>query len=494
MTRIPLRWAAADPITAAIGGRPRRFFAAGGLAIAALAPAGQLPLPAVPTLLGSSPVQSVPALPAAPLAAGAVLKAVDNAGHPLTYAQFEVYRADQPDGVQKPFLAVPAVSSTGTVTVPLPQPSAIPDAGSNYFAVSTGHDATGAPYTGIDYFNITTAQPVATATISPNLFVQVPQVTNTGQLPVVSDPPPSGPCGFQPDVVQPPPPMFTVESRTMATVDGTVNVGVVYGAGSWGGNSGQADVRYTPYRAMGESLQSEWSRATQSSVVLGLDLHGETQTKYSLAGNAHFTLAESDTGTYAGQGGGVSVAGQRARALVVSATWQHESITFHCTNGDHSSETREVWKPHQWNPHISTSTPDFPTSNNTLAALQNQSAAVTYPMSADQWHWIVAGQSDTYDNGYGAAIGAGPADLSFTVESQTTDGYNDRTDIYSADDCGTTDTPMCFYWAVNDAAMTKCPYQMACGTDYYSAIYQSPPAVPVAPQPCSPYEPHGACD
>ena len=493
MIRIPRWFATTDPITAAIGGRgrPRRYFAAGGLAIAALAPAGQFPLPTTTILPSSPPVQSGPALPAT-LTAGAVLKAVDNAGRPLAYAQFEVYRGDQPDGVQTPLLAVPAVSSTGTVTLPLPQPSAIPDAGSNYMVVSTGRDAAGAPFTGVEYFNITTAQPVATATISPNLFVQVPPVTNTGQLP--TDPPPPGPCGFQPGVVQPPPPMFTVESRTTAVVDGTVNVGVVYGAGSAGGNTGSADVRYTPYRAMGESLQSDWSRATQSSIVLGLDLHGTTQTKYSVSGNWHFDLAETDAGTFANKGAGVSVAGQLARALVVHATWLHQSVTFHCTNGDHSEETREVWTPHEWNPHISTSTPDYPTSNNTLEAMRQQSASLVYPMASDQWNWITAGQSDIYNNGYNAAIGGGPVDLSFTVVSQTTDAYTHRTDIYSADDCGTEDTPLCFYWAFDDGKQTGCLYEMACGTDYYSAVYKSAPAVPVVPQPCSQYEPHGACD
>ncbi|MDQ1699875.1 MAG: hypothetical protein QOG34_1738 [Frankiaceae bacterium] len=474
-----------------------QFFAAGWVALAALAPTGVVPIPTLPA-------QDVPTA----VTAGVVLTAVDSDGQPLAYAQFEVYRADQPEGEQQPLLAVPVVSSTGTVTVPLPAPAAIPDAASNYYAVSSGVASDGASASGIDFFNLTSQNPIATATITPNLSnvptPPIPSVTNIGQLPPVGNvpqvspspttPPVTGPCGFKPDTEHPPPPAFTITTKDLGTADGTVNVGVVYGAGSWPGNTGQADVRYTPYRAMGESLESEWSRATESSVVLGIDFGGETQTKYSIVGNLHFTLAASDVGTYSGRGGGVSVAGQRARAFVVPATWQYQTITFHCNSGDHKTETRELWKPHEWNPHASTSTPDYPTVNNTFEAMQRQSAAVVTPMEQDQWNSVTAGQSESYNNGYGAEIGAGPVGLDFTVESQSTDGYNHKTTIYSASDCGPVNAPLCFYWAVDDAAMTSCPWEMACGTDYYAAVYKTPPAVPVAPQPCSKYEPHGACD
>lgn len=381
--------------------------------------------------------------------------------------------------------------------MPLPQPGAIPDAGSNYYVVSTGSDATGAPFTGIEFFNITAAQPVANAMVSPNLFVQVPPVAVIGGLPQVGDqdPHPVGPCGYDPDVAHPPTPTaFTITSKRLSEVDGTVNAGVVYGAGNWPGNTGQADVRYEPYRAMGESLESEWSRATQNSVALGLDLGGATQTKYSLAGSLHFTLKASDVGEYASRGGGVSVAGQGARALVVPATWEHQTMTFQCNNADHTSETHELWAPHEWNPHVSTSTPNYPTDNNTLEAMEQQDASLVFPMAQNQENFITAGQSQTYHNGYGAAIGAGPVGLDFTVDSQSTNAYNHKTTIYSGDGCGTVDTPLCFYWAIDDTKATDCQYQMACGTDYYTAIYKTPPAVPVGPQPCSRFEPHGACD
>ncbi len=487
MIRIARRFAAVDPITAALGGRPpKSYLALAGFAVAAIS--GPIGIPTIPAGPAAPTVSS-------PITAGVVLTALDNAGHPLAYAQFEVYRADQPEGVQQPILPVPAFSSTGTVTVPLPQPSAIPDPDGNYFAVSTGNDVTGAPFTGIEFFNITAQQPVANAAISPNLFVQVPPVTNIGQLPPVGDPAPTGPCGYNPDTAHPPtPPAFTITTSGLTSVDGTVNVGVVYGAGSYSGNSYQADVRNTPYRAMGESLETTWSRVTQSSVVLGIDLHGLTQTKYTTAGSVNFTLATGDQATYANQSGGVSVAGQGARALVVPATWQHQTITFHCNNGDHSTETHELWQPHEWNPRGTTSTPDFPTNNDTLEGMEEQSASLVFPLQQDQWRAITAGQSQTYQNGYGASIGSGPLGLDFSVESQSTATDENKTTIYSADDCGPVNAPLCFYWAVDDAAETGCQYQMACGTDYYTAIYKTPPPVPAAPQPCSKFEPHGACD
>lgn len=249
--RIPRRFASANPINVAVVGRSRsrRFFAVGGLAMVALAPAGHIPLPTLPISL---PVLAGPGLPA-PVTAGAVLRAVDDAGHPLAYAQFEVYRADQPEGVQQPLFAVPAVSSTGTVTVPLPAPSTIPDAASNYYAVSTGLASDGASASGIEFFNLTAQNPLATAIITPNLFQvppvtiignpppigdppsvppapnpsdtpTVPSVTDWGQLPPVGNPPtvaPSpttppatGPCGFQPDTEHPAPPASPLPRRT----------------------------------------------------------------------------------------------------------------------------------------------------------------------------------------------------------------------------------------------------------------------------------------
>lgn len=494
MIRIPRRFAAVDPIAAALRGRRRpHHLAVATLAFASIAPTGLLPLPTLPTSSASPTGPDA----VAPITAGVVLTAVDNAGHPLAHAQFEVYRADQPDGVQQPMLPIPAVSTSGTVSVPLPAPATIPDPDSNYYVVSTGNDATGEPFTGIEYFDLTAAHPVTSAMVSPNLFVQVPPVTNTGQLPPVGIPPTSGPCGYDPLAAHAPTPnYFTITSQTQGVSDGTVNVGVVYGAGYWPGNAGQADVRYNPVRAVGESLLSKWSRVTESSVVLGLDLGGETQTKYHIVGDVHFTLASGDEAEYADAGRGVSLGGQGARALVASATWDHKSVTFHCNEGPDAgkSETHELWQPHQWNPHISTTTPDYPDDKGSLEAMEEQNASLVTPMASDQWDTESAGYSETYTNGYSAAIGAGPAGLDFSVESKTTYGSTHETSIFSGDDCGDQNQPLCFYWAVDDTAETSCVYQMACGTDYYAAVYKTPPAVPVGPQPCSKFEPHGACD
>ena len=111
MIRLARRLATVDPIANAVSRPTPRFFAVAALATAAIAPAGALPLPTPPV-----------ALPA--ITAAVVLTAVDSNGQPLAHAVFEVYRADQPDGVQTPLLTVPG---SGSVTVPLPPPSTIPD-------------------------------------------------------------------------------------------------------------------------------------------------------------------------------------------------------------------------------------------------------------------------------------------------------------------------------------------------------------------------------
>ena len=59
----------------------------------------------------------VPVAFVAARAAGVVLTAVDRANHPLVHALFEIYKAEQPDGVQAPLLPVPAVATGGTATV-----------------------------------------------------------------------------------------------------------------------------------------------------------------------------------------------------------------------------------------------------------------------------------------------------------------------------------------------------------------------------------------
>jgi hypothetical protein len=548
----PFRFLGGLSVRYALRAQPRRvvLVVAAGLVVASIAPAGATPLP-----LPSSPGD------ASPITVGAVLKAVDTAGQPLAVARFDVYRASQPDGEQHPILDVSAVSG-GTTTVPLPEPSAIPDAASNYFVVSTGLATDGSSATGIDFFNLTAQNPIANATISQNLFQApvtvldelppvgdppaippvpsvinmghlpdvgdppsvpptlppvpnpsdsptVPSVTNIGQLPPVGDvpspgptpgvptPPVTGPCGFQPDTEHPPPPAFTITTSTEGVADGTVNVGVAHGTGPWPGNTFDANVRGEPYKVMGEDLESEWARATESSVTLGLDLGGATQTKYSIVGNLHFTLAASDVKDFASTAAGTSRAGQGARALVVPATWLHQSVTFRCSNGERKSETHELWSPHQWNPHISTTTPDItPDDMDSVSALEDQTAAIVYPLAADQYIKLHHGASQVYTDGYSAEIGGGPVGLDWTTYSQSEFSYTHLVIVYSADKCGTKDQPECVYWESKDAAVNNnCPQQMACGSDFYTATYAGPTAVPnPEPQPCSKYEPHGACD
>lgn len=571
MIRLVRRLAAADPITKAVSRPTQRFFAVAALAAAAVAPAGSLPLPTAPL-----------ALPA--ITAGAVLTAVDSNGQPLAHAVFEVYRADQPEGVQTPLLTVPG---SGRVTVPLPPPSTIPDPESNYYAVSTGVDASGSGFTGVEFFNLTSENPLAQATITPNLF-QVPSVLDMGVLPPVEAPPgvspspiptdtpigdiptvpplpsppdaptapptptdtpsvrdlivpppvgdiptvppipsptdtptapdpsvtptsistpplgsligtpppsPTGPCGYNPDAQNPPGPFFTITSQVQGVADGTVNVGVAHGAGDWPGNTYAANVRGEPYKVVGEDLVSDWSRATESSVMLGIDIGGQSQTPYQVAGNLHFTLASGDMASFAATAAGVSRAGEGARALITPATWLHQTITFHCNYGDKKSETHDLWSPHEWQPRISTSTPDFPSSMDSLSTLEDEPMAVVFPLAADQWQTMRTGESEVYQNGFGADIGGGPIGFDWSVYSQTTYAYTHEVTVYAGDKCGTVEQPNCMYWAVNTAAATDCPWQMGCGTDYYTAVLPGPTTVPnPEPQPCSKYEPHGACD
>jgi len=464
-----------------------RLFAAVGLALAAFAPAGPLPLPTPPG------TPSVPGLPSSdtPITSGVTLTAVDEAGRPLVNALFEVFRAEAPEGVQTPFVTVPTTSDSGSVTVPLPEPANIPDAASNYYAVSSGLTEDGAEVTGIDFFNLTALHPMATATISPNL-VQIPGVRiQTGS------PSPSGPCGFRPDADNPPPPYFTISKDNLGVQDGTINVGAAHGAGSWSGSSVRpSDILGSNVRALGEELASTGSRTTESSVVMALDTHGETQSKYQITGNLHFTLASGDIAEFASRTDRADQAGFGARNLVVAATWLHEALRFHCNDGSFD-EVYEVWTPHEWNPHLLPTKPAGFAYWDTREGLENMDVAVVTPYWSGQNETYDAGDSQVYSNGYGGEISAGPAGANFSVESQTTYTVTHEVTIYSGNDCGSPEAPECYYWQMNavGASDGDCPWQMACGSDYYTGVLSTSPTIPgPEPQPCSKYAPHHAGD
>src|SRR5207245_1313710 len=90
-------------------------------------------------------------------------------------------------------------------------------------------------------------------------------------------PPPTGPCGYNPDAENPPGPFFTITTKDVGISDGTVQVGAAHGSGDFSGTNPQ-DLPFAPYKAVGEILESFWSRATESSVMLYAGTNGLTQT------------------------------------------------------------------------------------------------------------------------------------------------------------------------------------------------------------------------
>lgn len=414
--------------------------------------------------------------------AGAVLTALDSTGRPLVSGDIEVFHAGLA-GVQIPIADLP-IGVGGQAQLPLPVPAAIPDQASNYYAVATGLSQRHHWAVGIEYFNLISERPLTQVAIHPNLF-------RTGSASAS----PSGPCGFNPDNPNPPPPpFFTITQQTDGVLGGTVDVGAAHGAGSFPDTWHPENLLGSSYKALGEQLDSEWARATESSVVVETTLGPDTQPVVGVAGNLHFTLATSDASSatshlYTEQGG------QGARGLVVGATWLHQHITFHCNYGDPESETHDVYQPHQWDPSVSTATPTVSSANDSLAALSQQTGAVVYPLSANQHNAFSSSESETYQNGGGFGIGAGPVGVDFSVYSQSTYSASHTLDYWSGGDCGPVDHPLCYLWAVPDSQVNSCDAELSCGSDFYAATLPTPTTVPnPEPQPCSKYEPHGACD
>jgi len=420
------------------------------------------------------------------LTSGVILDAYDASGHPLVAGDVEVFHAELA-GVQVPVAELP-LPAAGAVSISLPTPSAIPDAAGNYFAVVTGHNSDGQWSSGIHYFDLTAERPVARMDVKPNLFNPPAGGAAAG---------PTGPCGFDPDAVPPPPPpYFTITQQTDGYLPGTVDVGHAHGAGVFAYPMQPGALLGSSAKAVGEQLQSQWARATESSVEMHTSFTGSISVEgvTVITGNLHFSLATSEA-TDATRSAFTEQAGTGARGLVVSANWLHQQITFHCNYGDHTSETHDVYQPHQWDTSISTDTPAVSAANDSAAALSQQTGAIVYPLAANQHNALGGGVTEIYDNGGGLGVGSGPVGIGIDVHSQTTYANSHILNYWSGGGCGTTTQPLCYLWTSRDPQPVCAEYQLSCGSDYYGAVLPTPTTVPnPEPQPCSKFEPHGACD